>query len=185
MTQRLTRRELLRRGAAGGAVLTFPSLLAACGGDGGIEGQEQTTTAAAQPADTTLAERLVISNWPLYIDIDEKTKERPTLEQFERDTGVSVRYIEDVNDNEEWFGKFQAQLDAGDDIGRDLVVLTDWMAARMIRLGYVQKKAKDAIPNEANLKEALRSPGWDPKREYSLTWQSGLTGIAYNKKTIG
>ena len=185
MTQRLTRRELLRRGAAGGAVLTFPSLLAACGGGGGIEGQEQTTTAAAQPADTTLAERLVISNWPLYIDINEKTKERPTLEQFERDTGVSVRYIEDVNDNEEWFGKFQAQLDAGDDIGRDLVVLTDWMAARMIRLGYVQKKAKDAIPNEANLNEALRSPGWDPQREYSLPWQSGLTGIAYNKKTIG
>jgi spermidine/putrescine transport system substrate-binding protein len=185
VTDRISRRELLRRGAAGGVVVSFPSLLAACGGGNGIEGQERTETETEQPADTSLAQRLTISNWPLYIDIDEKTKERPTIKQFEQESDVTVRYIEDVNDNEEWFGKFQAQLDAGDAIGRDLVVLTDWMAARMIRLGYVEKKAKDAIPNEANLKEALRSPGWDPKREYSLPWQSGLTGIAYNKKTIG
>jgi spermidine/putrescine transport system substrate-binding protein len=185
VTDRISRRELLRRGAAGGVVLSFPSILAACGGGDGIEGQQRTETQSEQPADTTLGQRLTISNWPLYIDIDEKTKERPTIKQFEQETGVAVRYIEDVNDNEEWFGKFQAQLDAGDEIGRDLVVLTDWMAARMIRLGYVEKKASDAIPNEANLQDALRSPGWDPNREYSLPWQSGLTGIAYNKKTIG
>ena len=185
MTQRLTRRELLRRGTAGGAILTFPSLLAACGGGDGIEGQEETTTEAAQPADTTLAQRLVISNWPLYIDIDEKTKERPTIEQFEQDSGVTVRYIEDVNDNEEWFGKFQAQLQRGQGIGRDITVLTDWMAARMVRLGYVEKLNKEAIPNSENLVEALRSPGWDPSREYSLPWQSGMTGIAYNPKLTG
>src|SRR3712207_1677961 len=182
----MTRRELLRRGALGGAALTVPSLLAACGGDG-IEGEagqtaatEETTTARRE-----LAQRLTIANWPLYIDVNEQTKKRPSIEQFARETGVQVRYIEEVNDNEEWFGKYQAQLAAGDDIDRDIVVLTDWMAARMIKLGYVQKKDKEAIPNEANLREALRSPGWDPEREYSLPWQSGLTGIAYNKKTIG
>jgi spermidine/putrescine transport system substrate-binding protein len=184
---RMTRRELLRRGALGGAVLTVPSILAACGGGDGIEGEagqtaaEETTTAVKRE----LAERLTIANWPLYIDINEKTKKRPSIEQFTRETGVQVRYLEEVNDNEEWFGKYQAQLAAGDDIDRDIVVLTDWMAARMIKLGYVQKKDKEAIPNEANLREALRGPGWDPEREYSLPWQSGLTGIAYNKKTIG
>ena len=184
---RITRRELLRRGALGGAVLTVPSILAACGGGDGIEGEagqtaatEETTTARRE-----LAERLTIANWPLYIDVNEQTKKRPSLEQFTRQTGVRVRYLEEVNDNEEWFGKYQAQLAAGDDIDRDIVVLSDWMAARMIKLGYVQKKDKEAIPNEANLREALRSPGWDPEREYSLPWQSGLTGIAYNKKTIG
>jgi len=185
MLDPITRRELLRRAAAGGAVLSIPSLLAACGGDSGIEGSANTESTAAAPADTTLAEQLTISNWPLYIDIDEKTKKRPTLDQFEQKTGVKVKYIEDVNDNEEWFGKFQAQLAQGDDIGRDLVVLTDWMAARMVRLGYVQKKDKSAIPNEKNLTPALQHPAWDQNRDYSLPWQSGLTGIGYNPKFTG
>jgi spermidine/putrescine transport system substrate-binding protein len=182
-TNLITRRQLLRRAAAGGAALSLPSLVAACGGDG-IEGQ---TT--ARPGTTTveqkLADRLVFANWPFYIDVSDDEKTRPTLDQFTQETGVNVRYLEEVNDNEEWFGKYQAQLAQGDDIGRDLVVLTDWMAARMIRLGYVERKDKSAIPNEANLVASLRSPGWDPQREFSLPWQSGLTGIAYNKKRTG
>jgi len=181
-----TRRDLLRRGLVGGAALSLPGLLAACGGDGGIEGQAgQTESGEETTAERKLAQQLVFANWTFYIDVNEKTKKRPTLEKFTRETGVKVRYVEEVNDNEEWFGKYQAQLKAGDDIGRDIVVLTDWMAARMIRLGYVQKKDKEAIPNEQNLNPALASPGWDPSRDYSLPWQSGLTGIAFNKKTIG
>jgi spermidine/putrescine transport system substrate-binding protein len=180
----ITRRQLLRRAAAGGAALSLPSLLAACGGDG-IEGRETT----AQPGTTTvkqeLADRLVFANWPFYIDVSDDEKTRPTLDQFTEETGVRVRYLEEVNDNEEWFGKYQAQLAQGDDIGRDLVVLTDWMAARMIRLGYAERKDKSAIPNEENLVASLRSPAWDPEREFSLPWQSGLTGIAYNKKRTG
>ena len=88
-----------------------------------------------------------MSNWPLYIDIDEKTKKRPTLDQFTADTGVKVDYIEDVNDNDEWFGKNRAALSQGQSIDRDITVLTDWMAGRMIRLGYVEKLDKAAIPN--------------------------------------
>ena len=186
MTDALTRRELLRRGVAGGAVLAVPSLLAACGGGGGIEGDAETGRDETQAAaDTTLAKTLTISNWPLYIDVDDKTKKRPTVEQFRKKYGVEVKYIEDVNDNEEWFGKFQAQLSEGQPIGRDVTVLTDWMAARMVRLGYVEKVAKDAVPNADNLVEALRHPRWDENRDYSLPWQSGLTGIAYNEKKLG
>jgi spermidine/putrescine transport system substrate-binding protein len=90
-----------------------------------------------------------------------------------------------VNDNEEYFGKVQAQLSQGQGIDRDLFVLTDWMAARMVRLGYVQKKDMSAIPNEKNLQPALRHPRWDPNRAYSLPWQSGLVGIAYDPTLTG
>jgi len=185
MTERITRRELVRRGAAGGVLLGFPSILAACGGDG-IEGQANTgATTTTAPSDTTLAARLTISNWPLYIDVNEDTNERPTVNQFEEEFGLTVEYVEDVNDNDEWFGKFQAQLAAGQPIGRDLTVLTDWMAARMVRLGYVDAINKDAVPNASNLVPALQSPGWDPERTYSLPWQSGMTGIAYDPERTG
>jgi spermidine/putrescine transport system substrate-binding protein len=182
----LTRKQLLRRAAVGGTALTLPGLLAACGGGGEIGGAGNTETAAAgTTVSRTLASKLTISNWPLYIDIDEKTKKRPTIEQFTKETGVTVDYVEDVNDNEEWFGKFQAQLAQGQPIGRDITVLTDWMAARMVRLGYVQKKDKESIPNEKNLVSTLQHPSWDENRDYSLPWQSGMTGIAYDPKVTG
>ena len=186
MIDRITRRELLRRSAIGGAALSLPSLLAACGGGDGIEAQEgRTEEEAAATVERQLAKTLTISNWPLYIDVDDKTKKRPTVEQFKKKYGVNVKYIEDVNDNEEWFGKFQAQLSQGQAIGRDITVLTDWMASRMVRLGYVEKVDKETIENAANLVDTLQHPGWDPNRDYSLPWQSGLTGIAYNEKKLG
>jgi spermidine/putrescine transport system substrate-binding protein len=179
----ITRRHLLRRAAAGGAVLSLPSILAACGGGEGIEGAANTQTSGTTSVKQQLADTLVFANWPVYIDV--KGKKHPTLDKFTAETGVKVKYVEEVNDNEEWFGKFQAQLAQGDDIGRDLVVLTDWMAARMVRLGYVQKKDKSAIPNEKNLTPTLQHPAWDQNRDYSLPWQSGLTGIGYNPKFTG
>ncbi|MDQ5821574.1 MAG: spermidine/putrescine ABC transporter substrate-binding protein [Actinomycetota bacterium] len=182
--QQLTRRQLIERGALGAAALSLPALLAACGGSGGIEGGAQTTGTTAT-VDRTLAKTLTISNWPLYIDIDEKTKKRPSIEQFEQEFNVQVKYIEDVNDNDQFYGKVQAQLRNGQSIGRDIVVLTDWMAARMVRLGWVEALDKPSIPNAKNLQDALASPGWDPKRTYSLPWQSGMTGIAYNPKLTG
>ena len=184
MSESFTRVELLRRGAATGLFLTIPtSLLAACGGDG-IEGEGGTTAATTQVS-RELKDQLTISNWPLYIDIDEDTKERPTLQQFTEETGVRVRYIEDVNDNDEWFGKNRAALAGGNAIDRDITVLTDWMAGRMVRLNYVQQLDKSAIPNASNLVESLRSPGFDPNREYSMPWQSGLTGIGYDVERAG
>jgi spermidine/putrescine transport system substrate-binding protein len=178
----ITRRLFLRRAAIGAGALSLPSLIAACGGGGGISAQSNAGGASTE-VKQQLADTLVFANWPLYID--QKGKKRPSLDEFTAQSGVNVRYIEEVNDNEEWFGKYQAQLSQGQDIGRDLTVLTDWMAARMVRLGYVQKKDKSAIPNEANLVSTLQHPTWDPDRAYSMPWQSGMTGIAYNKKETG
>jgi spermidine/putrescine transport system substrate-binding protein len=52
----------------------------------------------------------------------------------------------------------------------------------LIQKGWVEKLDKSAIPNIKNLQPALQHPNWDPNRDYSLPWQSGLTGIAYNDK---
>ena len=184
MRDQLTRRDLLERAALGGAFLTIPGLAAACGGSDGIEGQGG-TEAASTAISKELKDQLTISNWPLYIDIDEKTKKRPTLEQFTEETGVKVRYIEDVNDNDEWFGKNRAALDQGNAIDRDITVLTDWMAGRMVRLNYVQRLDRSAIPNHGNIVDSLKSPGFDENRDFTMPWQSGMTGIGYDPDKAG
>jgi spermidine/putrescine transport system substrate-binding protein len=179
----LTRLELLRRSVLGGAALTIPGLLAACGGSGGIEGAGTTTAAATTATSEKLAKTLTISNWPYYIDIVKKR--HPTLDQFKAKYGVTVKYIEDVNDNDSYFGKVQAPLRQGQSIGRDIMVLTDWMAARMVRLGWLSPLDDAAIPNKANLEDGLAHPSWDPDRTYSLPWQSFLTGIGYDPDKVG
>jgi spermidine/putrescine transport system substrate-binding protein len=180
MTNQLTRLELLRRAAAGGTVLTLPGLLAACGGgDDDEEAGGSTSTAQKQLADT-----LRFSNWTLYIDRNEKTKESPTLEQFKQKTGTTVKYVEDINDNATYFGKIQRPLSQGQSIDRDIVVLTDnsRFPGLLIKRGWAEKLDKSAIPNIANLQDSLAHPSFDPDRTYSLPWQSGMTGIASNLK---
>jgi spermidine/putrescine transport system substrate-binding protein len=180
----LTRRQLLRRAAVGGTALTLPALLAACGGGSGIEGQANTQPAATS-VKQELADEITVSNWPYYIDQNDDATRFPTIEQFTKETGVKVNYLEDVNSNEEFFGEIQAPLSRGQSIDRDIIVPTAWLAARLLRLGYLQKLDKSAIPNIANLEDTLKSPSWDPNRDYSLPWQSYITGIGYDPKKVG
>jgi spermidine/putrescine transport system substrate-binding protein len=119
-------------------------------------------------------------NWPLYLDYDEETQLYPTLEAFTESTGIAAEYFEDYNDNDEFFGKVQAQLKLKEDIGYDVVTPTDWMAARWIRLGYTQKFDKANIPNAGNILDTLASPSFDPMREQSLTWQGIMGGFGWN-----
>jgi spermidine/putrescine transport system substrate-binding protein len=182
MSEHLTRSDFLRRAAAGGSILTVPGLLAACGGSSGTKGAA-TTAAAAR----TLPKTIVWSNWPLYIDVNDKTKVHPSLAQFEKKFGVNVRYIEDINDNDSFFGKIEGPLSQGQSVDRDVIVLTDasGLPARMIELGWLEKLDKSAIPNMKNLEPVQQHPGWDPNREYSLPWQSGMTGIGYDPAKVG
>jgi spermidine/putrescine transport system substrate-binding protein len=173
------RRTLLRAaglGAAGAAGLTGCGIPAA--------GRTGDSTAST---DHSAKERTVnFSNWTEYIDVSDDGKHRPTLEAFTARTGIKVRYTEDINDNVEFFGKIKPQLSAGQDTGRDLMVLTDWLAARMIRLGWVQQLDPAHLPHAfANLEQRFRSPDWDPGRAYSYPWQGIATCIAYNKKATG
>jgi len=119
-------------------------------------------------------------NWPLYLDVDDSGKKYPTLQAFTKETGIDVKYFEDYNDNDEFFGKVQAQLKLGKDIGYDLVCPTDWMASRWIRLGYTQKFDAANVPNKSNIIDTLASPSFDPKRESSLTWQGIMGGFGWN-----
>jgi spermidine/putrescine transport system substrate-binding protein len=179
MTDALTRRQLLERAAAGGAVLTLPGLLAACGG----------TTKAASPGTQSrqLAKTLRFSNWTLYIDTNNKKHSHPSLLEFQKKYGTQVQYTEDINDNASYFGKIQGPLSRGQSIDRDIVVLTDndRYLSLMIKKGWAEKLDKSAIPNIKNLVEVQRHPGFDPNRDFSLPWQSGMTGIAYNDKLTG
>ncbi|MBU6254958.1 MAG: spermidine/putrescine ABC transporter substrate-binding protein [Actinomycetales bacterium] len=150
---------------AGAGGLGAAGLLAACGG-------------GSDSADSANSVRW--GNWPLYLDYDEDTKKYPTLEKFKEQTGITAQYFEDYNDNDEFFGKVQAQLKLGEDIGYDLVTPTDWMAARWIRLGYTQKFDAANIPNKSNILDSLASPSFDPNREQSLTWQGIMAGFGWN-----
>ena len=174
----LTRLELLRRGALGGAAFAIPGFLAACGSDDEESGAGTTETAKKE-----LAATLRFSNWPLYIDRDEN-KKSPSLEEFTQKTGVKVSYVEDINDNATYFGKIQRPLSQGQSIDRDIIVLTDnsRFPGLLIQKEWAEKLDKSAIPNMANLQDSLKKPSFDPDREYSLPWQSGMTGIASNLK---
>lgn len=127
------------------------------------------------------------SNWPLYIDTDEEDESRrPTLDAFAEKTGIEVRYTEEINDNDEFFGKISPSLMNRQQTGHDLVVVSDWMAARFVRLGWAQKMDRSAQANVAKyLDPQLRSPAFDEGRLHTVPWQSGITGIAYNRKALG
>ncbi len=158
----ISRRAVL----AGAGGVGAAGLLAACGGGSSSAGGDTNTVRWG--------------NWPLYLDFDEASKTYPTLVKFTEKTGIDAKYFEDYNDNDEFFGKVQAQLKLGEDIGYDVVTPTDWMAARWIRLGYTQKFDVANIPNKVNILDSLAAPSYDPNRESTLTWQGIMSGFGWN-----
>ena len=171
MRSSVSRRRLLQVAGISSAAMAA----AACGTGGG------TASEGAAPEDVSDTEKVVNwSNWVEYMDIDEETGAYPTLERFQEETGIAVTYTEDVNDNNEFYAKVRTQLEQGQDIDRDIVVLTDWMAALWIQRGFAQKLDKAAIPNSANLIPRLQNVSFDKPRDYTLPWQGGFAGLGYN-----
>lgn len=179
----VSRRRVLQTAGIGGAALAA----AACGAGG----QSDSASTASDDGDQsgTTSTTLKVSNWPLYIDIDEDTGTRGTLEDFQAQTGIRVTYNEDVNDNNEFYAKVRTQLEQGQPIDRDIVILTDWMATLWIQNGFVQELNKGNIPNVANLNPAYLNVSFDPGRNYSLPWQSGFGALGWNtpllERTLG
>jgi spermidine/putrescine transport system substrate-binding protein len=177
----LTRRQLLERAAAGGALLTVPGLLAACGGGGG-----------GGDSSGELNSVLNFSNWTYYMDTPQTRKDagltgQTTLQQFTAKTKIDVKYYEDVNSNSEYFATVQGRLAQGQGIGRDIIVSTDndRYLGEYLENDWAQKLDKSLIPNISNLIDAQASPPFDPDREYTLPWFSGMDGIAWNEDVTG
>ncbi|MBQ1018433.1 spermidine/putrescine ABC transporter substrate-binding protein [Micromonospora sp. D93] len=174
----LSRRGLLTGTLGSAALLTMGGSLAGCG----TKGAQQTEAGCISEDLSGTEKKLAFANWPQYMDVDDADEsKRPSLDEFITKTGIQVTYTEDINDNNEFFGKVQNQLAACQSTDRDIIVLTDWMAARMIRLGWIQKLDLAKIPNvQANLLPSLLNRPFDTENRISIPWQSGLAGLAYN-----
>lgn len=178
----MSRRRFLRAAGIGGAAMAA----AACGARGTATGGGG--TAAPSPStqpDKSDTEKVVNwSNWVSYIDTDDETGTRPSLDEFKKQTGIAVTYTEDVNGNQDFYAKVRAQLEQGRDIGRDIVVLTDWMAGTWIDKAYALPLDDANIPNKGNIIDALANPAFDPNRAHTMPWQSGFAGLGYNKELL-
>jgi spermidine/putrescine transport system substrate-binding protein len=192
-SRRMSRRQMIRYAGVSVGTLSLASILAACGGDDepGAGTGDGTTPAgtmpdySAPPGDT-----INFSNWPLYIDRarDQETGERysPSLRMFEEETGITVNYNDEINDNAAFFGELQPQLEAGQDTGRDIIVITNGREfAVLTQNGWVYELDPNLRPNfDANAADWAKDPVFDPGNKFSMAWQSGLTGIGYNTDLV-
>ena len=180
MANRVTRRQFMTRtGLALGGVALGPQLLAACGGDD--------SAGSGNGDGGGGGDQIWFENWPEYIDApdDDLYGAGGTLATFQDETGRTIRYTQAFNDNNEYFAKIQPLLSNGDPIGPNIIAPTNWMAGRLIQLGWVEKLPLDDIPNSSNLAEQFRNPPTDPTGEYSLPWQAGIAGVAFNLEATG
>ena len=183
---RHSQRESRRRGGVGIVMaISVALVLSACGigasGSPGASGPgDDEAVGGGEPAGV-----LNFTNWPLYIDQDDDGNS-PTIQQFEEETGIDVTYSEAIEDNTSFFGTIQPQLEAGQDPGHDIIVVTDWMIGNMIELGYLEPiDVERDVPNFVeNAADKYQDRTYDPGNQYSVPWQSGITGIGYNPALV-
>src|SRR4051794_6356 len=179
--ERLSRRRFIgRAGSTGLALSGLSTMLAACGsieGTASREDAKQPDAATVNHPKTKIGD-WTFSNWPLYID-------KKVIKNFDKKYGGKCKYVEEINDNNEFYGKIRQQLEQGQPTGRDIITPTDYLAARLVRLHYVEPLDKRNIPNRVNMVNNLQTINYDPERTYSMPWQSGAIGIGYNVKKTG
>lgn len=185
MRSAVTRRRFLQ----GTGMAGLGAFIAACSSPGTSAAPSGATSAPPATTDpnATPSDVLNFANWPLYIDTDDDDPTKhASLENFTAEFGTVVNYSEVINDNNEFFGTIRAPLEAGQDTGWDLMVLTDWMAARIVRLGWAEKLDLANVPNYvANLEDAYKAPDFDPGNEYHAPWQAGMTGLGFDEAVTG
>jgi spermidine/putrescine transport system substrate-binding protein len=188
MTQRrLSRRNLIKYGGATVGTLSLASILAACGGG------DTSTTPGAQNAQVDFAAEpgatVNFANWPLYIDSakdEDGNRIHPSLVGFADDTGIDVNYQDVISSNDSFFGKLLPQLQAGQDTGWDIIVITNGRELTNLSAGGWVTDLDPALrPNfDANAASWAKDPAYDLGNKYSMAWQSGLTGIGYNTEKV-
>ncbi len=185
----VTRRTFLQ----GSTMAGFAAFLAACGGGSSPKptdaiGSVAPTDAIGSPQPTAVNVEgpLNFANWPAYIDLTEDETSSPTLVDFEAKYAIEVNYQEEIEANEDFYATIAPQLGSGLDTGWDIIVLTDYMAARVVRAGWIEEIDAAATPTaHANVRDELRGLDWDPDMKFHFPWQSGATGVGYNVVSTG
>jgi spermidine/putrescine transport system substrate-binding protein len=183
---RLGRRDLLRYAGAGAGLAT----LAACGVSG--EGKKEATGSTLKKQIDSFwtgkkkTGEVNWAQWPLYIDVGKSKGDHPSIDQFTAATGIKVNYSEVIQDDDTFFAKVQPSLSAGQYSGYDIAVITNGIDFdRFLELdlfvpldhAYLKNFEKYAGPT-------YKTAAYDPGNVYSVPWQSGITGIAYNTKKV-
>ncbi|MGH2816125.1 MAG: polyamine ABC transporter substrate-binding protein, partial [Actinomycetota bacterium] len=177
---RISRRDALR----GDSLLSASAFLAACGVEG--SGNDEAPQAAGFWETQKKAGQLDFANWPLYMDQDKVGGKvvYPSLQDFTKETGIKVNYKEVINENEAFLGKITPSLKAGQPTGWDLMVITNGSSLdKLLRQNFLVELDQSKLPNfQKNADLSIKNPSYDPNNKYTIAWQSGLTGLAYNPK---
>jgi spermidine/putrescine transport system substrate-binding protein len=185
---RYSRRHVLKAAGAGAAALGAQALLSACG----VAGTEAKKTGshtdwAAWWKKQKPTGVLDFANWPLYIDTDHG--KHPSLNEFTKASGIKVNYFEVIQDNAPFYAQIAPTLQSGQSIGYDIIVMTNdtWQLNELLHLnGWAIPLDHSQLPNFYKYASPLvKNPSYDPGNTYTLAWQSGFTGIAYNPKLTG
>jgi spermidine/putrescine transport system substrate-binding protein len=156
--------------------------LAACGVKGQKAAPPKQNDVQKYWAGKTKHGHLNFANWTLYMD-----KARTPLKEFTKATGITVTYREVISDDPQWFGKIAPQLQAGQSIGYDLMVVTNGVEfTKLVELGYLVPLDHSQMPNFAqNAGAVYKKESFDPGNVYSVPYATGLTGIAYDPAKTG
>ena len=186
--RRFGRRDLFRYAGIGAGALGLSSLLEACSIPGigaanqGVKPVDVAKIYAGEPAGV-----LNFANWPYYIDFDNKTRTRPSIEEFTKVTGIKVNYYPVNNGNDGFFAKILPSLQAKQPTEYDLMVVTNGTVLdKLIDFGYLTPLDHEFTPNFAKYAApAVKDPSYDPGNRYTMAWQSGYTGIGYDPNRTG
>lgn len=118
-----------------------------------------------------------VYNWGEYIS-DGAEGSMDVNEEFYKETGIRVNYTT-FDSNENMYNKLK-----GGGANYDIVIPSDYMIARLIEEGLVQKIDFSNIPNYSNIMDQYKNLYFDPTNEYSVPYNVGLVGIIYNTKVV-
>jgi len=121
-------------------------------------------------------EEIRVLNFGEYI-ADGKDGLMDVRKEFRKQTGIRVRY-DTVDTNEKLYSTLMGKK------SYDVIVASDYMLARLLGEGMLQKLDYDKIPNFKNIMDEYKNPYFDENQEYTVPYFVGYTGLVYNHKLI-
>jgi spermidine/putrescine transport system substrate-binding protein len=124
--------------------------------------------------------QVTFANWPYYIDRT-RTGTHPSLDRFSRGSDTTVEYLRPIRGNAPFMERIEPALRAGDPTGYDIIVMTNGLElSRLLFEGWLTPLDPARMSSfRRNASASVQSPTWDPGNQYTMAWQSGLTGLAF------